>query len=190
VKTLLRRRRRQLLFLCVGGACFLTQYGLLTAMTAGGVYRPLANALGFAASAQLNFALSARLTWRDRSANGQRGTLGGRSPRQARRAFWARLASYNGTALVSLAVNTGVFTIAYHRLGNLAAAALGVVCGMCVTYLVCDLVIFRDRRPKHRAAFHLSGRRRHGIPARPRHDGLAAPHHRHELPGRLVKERQ
>jgi len=49
-------------------------------------------------------------------------------------------------ALISLAVNTAVFTVAYHRLGNLPAAALGVLAGMCVTYLVCDLLIFRDRR--------------------------------------------
>jgi len=132
VKTLLRPGKRQLLFLCVGATCFLTQYAALTAMAAAGTYRPLANALGFAISAQLNFALSARLTWRDR-------------PTAAARTLWARWASYNGTALISLAVNTAVFTAAYHRIGNLPAAALGVLCGMCVTYLVCDMLIFRDR---------------------------------------------
>ncbi len=103
------------------------------------VYRPLANAIGFALAAQLNFALSARLTWRDRSSS----TVG--------RGLWTRWLSYNGTALISLAVNTAVFTIAYHRLGNLAAAALGVLTGMCVTYLVCDLVIFRDRAQRRTA---------------------------------------
>ncbi len=132
MKTLLRPGKRQLLFLCVGATCFLTQYAALTAMAAAGTYRPLANALGFAISAQLNFALSARLTWRDR-------------PTAAARTLWARWASYNGTALISLAVNTAVFTAAYHRIGNLPAAALGVLCGMCVTYLVCDMLIFRDR---------------------------------------------
>ena len=130
--TLLRRSKRQLLFVCVGATCFLAQYAALTAMVAAGTYRPLADALGFAISAQLNFALSARLTWRDRPT--------------AARAPWARWASYNGIALISLAVNTAVFTVAYHRLGNLPAAALGVLAGMCVTYLVCDLLIFRDRR--------------------------------------------
>jgi putative flippase GtrA len=136
VKTLLRPGQRQLLFLCVGVTCFLTQYAALTAMAAAGTYRPLANALGFAISAQLNFVLSVRLTWRDR-------------PTAAARTLWARWASYNGTALISLAVNTVVFTAAYHRIGNLSAAALGVLCGMCVTYLVCDLLIFRERgRPQ------------------------------------------
>jgi putative flippase GtrA len=122
-----------LLFVCVGATCFLAQYGTLTVLGAVGVYRPLANAVGFLLSAQLNFALSSRLTWRDRPA----GTA---------RALWVRLISYNGTALLSLAVNTGVFAVTYHRVGNLMAAALGVGCGMCVTYLVCDLLIFRDRR--------------------------------------------
>jgi len=153
MKTLLRRRRRQLLFLCVGVTCFLTQYAALSAMAAAGTYRPLANALGFVISAQLNFVLSARLTWRDR-------------PTAAARTLWARWASYNGTALISLAVNTAVFTAAYHRIGNLPAAALGVLCGMCVTYLVCDMLIFRDRgRPE------TASRSRH----RPLHAGSAAP---------------
>ncbi len=139
VSALLRRRKRQLLFVCVGATCFLAQYTALTAMVAVGIYRPLANAIGFALAAQLNFALSARLTWRDRSSS----TVG--------RGLWTRWLSYNGTALISLAVNTAVFTIAYHRLGNLAAAALGVLTGMCVTYLVCDLVIFRDRAQRRTA---------------------------------------
>jgi putative flippase GtrA len=130
VRTLLRRRRRLLLFLCVGATCFLAQYTALTAMAALGTYRPLANALGFVISAQLNFALSARLTWRDRPSSAGRGLL-------------ARWASYNGTALISLAVNTAAFTVTYHRLGSLGAAAAGVLSGMIVTYLVCDLLIFR-----------------------------------------------
>jgi putative flippase GtrA len=127
--------RRQILFVSVGATCFLAQYCALTAMTAAGLYRPAANALGFVLSAQLNFALSSRLTWRDRRA-------------RTTQTLWARLAGYNGTALISLAVNTAVFTLIYHRTGNLAGAAIGVLCGMCFTYLVCDLLIFRDR-PKH-----------------------------------------
>ena len=129
---MLRQRRRQLLFVTVGATCFLTQYAVLSALSRAGVSQPLANAGGFVISAQLNFALSARFTWRDRPAGAARTRL-------------AQLLSYNVTALLSLAVNTAVFTLAYHRLGNLASAALGVVCGMCVTYLVCDLLIFRDR---------------------------------------------
>lgn len=146
--TVLMHRRRQLLFVCVGVTCFLAQYSVLTAMSAMGVSRPLANALGFLISAQLNFALSAKLTWRDRP-TGAGGTL------------WARLLSYNATALVSLAVNTAVFTVSYQQVGNLIGAALGVVCGMCVTYLVCDLLIFRERgKPTHAARTSLVRRAR------------------------------
>jgi putative flippase GtrA len=127
--------KRQLLFVSVGATCFIAQYCALTAMTAAGVYRPVANALGFVLSAQLNFVLSSRLTWGDRRA-------------RTAQTLWARLAAYNGTALISLAVNTAAFTLVYRQLDNLAAAAVGVICGMCVTYFVCDLLIFRDR-PKH-----------------------------------------
>lgn len=127
--------RRQLLFVCVGTVCFLTQYCALTVLATLGVNRPLANALGFLLSAQLNFVLSSRLTWRDRRA----GTI---------KTLWARLVGYNGTALISLAVNTAAFSLVYQRVGNLVGAAVGVTCGMCVTYLLCDLLIFRDR-PKH-----------------------------------------
>ncbi len=129
----------------MGAICFLTQYAALTAMTAAGTYRPVANALGFVISAQLNFALSARLTWRDRPT--------------AARGLWARWVSYNGTALISLAVNTAVFTLTYHRLGNLPAAASGVLAGMCVTYLVCDLLIFRDSgKPRTDSGAHRAAR--------------------------------
>jgi putative flippase GtrA len=134
-RSMFGKRRRQVLFICVGATCFLAQVATLTALSALGVSRPLGNALGFVISAQLNFVLSAKLTWRDR-------------PGRATGTGWARWLSYNVTAAVSLAVNTAVFTVAYHQIGNIPAAALGVLCGMCVTYLVCDLMIFRER-PKH-----------------------------------------
>jgi putative flippase GtrA len=154
---MLWRRRRQLLFVAVGATCFLVQFAILSALSRAGVSRTLANALGFVVSAQLNFVLSARLTWRDR-------------PAGAARTQAARLLSYNLTALLSLAVNTAVFALGYHRLGNLIAAALGVLCGMSVTYLVCDLLIFRSRRKRltRGAEAMLSA-------ASPAADGLAAP---------------
>lgn len=160
-RQLLARRqlpgRRQLLFIAVGATCFLAQYCVLTALAAAGVNRPLGNALGFAASAQLNFLLSSRLTWRDRR--------GGTA-----KTLWARLVAYNGTALVSLGVNTAAFTLVYQHVGNLAGAAIGVICGMVVTYLVCDRLIFRDR-PKHavtgRPRSRRSGRRPPGSDVSP-----------------------
>jgi putative flippase GtrA len=168
--TLLARRKRQLLFVCVGATCFLAQYGALTAMSAAGASRPLANALGFVLSAQLNFALSARYTWRDRPGRGGRIRL-------------ARLLSYNATALLALTVNTVAFTVTYHRLGNLGAAAFGVLCGMCVTYLVCDRLIFRGRGRRTRAAA------RHAQPAHPALPRPTLPRPTLPRPGRAVPGR-
>jgi putative flippase GtrA len=151
--------KRQVLFVSVGATCFLVQYCTLSALTMAGVYRPLANALGFALSAQLNFLLSSQLTWRDRRA-------------RSAQTLWTRLACYNGTALISLGVNTAVFTLVYRQVGNLAAAAIGVISGMCVTYLVCDLFIFREhskraigRWPSFRRPGSSDGRDRTARPA-------------------------
>src|SRR5262249_45408505 len=100
--------------------------------------RPIADAIGFALSAQLNFALSTRLTWRDRKAAG-------------RRDVGVRWLAYNVTALLSLAVNTAVFTVAYQAAGTAPAALLGVLAGTAVVYLTCNYIIFRTRRSAARA---------------------------------------
>jgi putative flippase GtrA len=121
---------RLLIFAAVGLTCFLIQFVLLSIMVRLGVYRPIANAVSFAISAQFNFLASTRLTWRDRPAAGRR-TAGGR---------WL---AYNATALVSLGCNTGVFVAAYRAVGTAPAAALGVAAGTCLVYLTCNLLVFR-----------------------------------------------
>jgi putative flippase GtrA len=98
-----------------------------------GVYRPIANAVGFAISAQLNFLLSSRITWRDRPVSGRRGT-------------GARWLAYNGTALVSLGCNTTIFTLTYRAIGTTFAAAVGVLVGTVVVYLTCNMLVFRGSR--------------------------------------------
>ncbi len=123
------RIRRPVTFAIVGLVCFAVQYGLLSLAAAAGVAPTLANAAGFFASAQLNFLLSARLTWADRS---------GSSGRQ-----WL---SYQGTALLALVVNTVVFACALPWVGALVAAAFGVVVGAGVTFLVAHHVVFRPVR--------------------------------------------
>jgi putative flippase GtrA len=127
-------RKRIAIFAAVGLTCFAAQLVILTILARLGVYRPAANALGFALSAQLNFLLSSRLTWGDRPAAGRRGA-------------GARWLAYNGTAGLSLGVNTAVFTLAYRAVGTGAAAATGVVAGTCVVYLICNFVVFRAKRP-------------------------------------------
>jgi len=126
----LRAHKRFMVFAAVGATCFLGQFALLSIMVRLGIYRPIANALSFAISAQLNFLLSSRLTWRDRPVAGRRG----------RRSRWL---TYNTTALASLGCNTGVFVAAYRTIGTTPAAALGVVTGTCLVYLACNLLVFR-----------------------------------------------
>ena len=130
---LLRGQKRIAVFAVVGATCFGVQLALLTAAVHLGANRPVGNAVGFAISAQLNFLLSSKLTWRDRSISGWR-DMGGR---------WL---AYNGTALVSLGVNTVVFTLAYHEVGTTLASLLGVLIGTVVVYLTCNLLIFRGAR--------------------------------------------
>jgi putative flippase GtrA len=103
---------------------------LLTVLARFGAGRPVANAVGFALSAQLNFLLNSRMTWRDRPAAGRRGT-------------GARWLGYNVSALGSLAGNTAIFTLSYHAIGTAPAAALGVIAGTSLVYLICNLLVFR-----------------------------------------------
>jgi putative flippase GtrA len=127
-------RKRILTFAAIGVTCFLVQFALLSIMVRFGLYRPLANAVSFAISAQLNFLLSTRITWRDRPSAGRHGTT-------------ARWVAYNGTALASLGGNTAVFVLAYHAIGTTPAAMLGVMTGTCLVYLVCNLLVFRGAAP-------------------------------------------
>jgi putative flippase GtrA len=131
------RHRRRFFFPFVGGVCFLAQVAILSMLSGLGTPEPAANAAGFLISAQLNYVLSARLTWGDRRARRSSGLI-----------------AYNGTALVSLGVNTVVFTAVYRLTGTTVAAALGVLGGMGVTYAICDRFIFRRRRIRAAAAVH------------------------------------
>lgn len=93
---------------------------------------PIANTAAFAGSAQLNFTLSSAFTWRDRRIHG-------------RRWVWRRWASYNATTLFSLAINGAVFTACHVLIGSLAAAVAGVAVSATVTYMLCNVVVFRAR---------------------------------------------
>jgi putative flippase GtrA len=129
---LLQKYRRALRFAAVGIVCFSLQYLLLRLFKAVGVQVTAADALGFALSAQLNFALSMLFTWGDR-----KGAFT-RSP-------GTRWASYNASILLTLAINTGVFQLC-RPLGDLGASALGVFVGAVGNYALCDIVVFRGRR--------------------------------------------
>jgi putative flippase GtrA len=126
-------RKRVAIFIIVGIVCFAVQLALLTLMAGLGAYRPVANAVAFAISAQLNFLLSSRVTWRDRPPAGRTDT-------------GVRWLAYNGIALLSLGCNTAVFTVTYHSIGTTPAAAIGTLTGTCIVYLTCNLLVFRGTR--------------------------------------------
>ena len=110
----------------------MVQLAVLLALIHLGVAAPLADAVGFFLAAQLNFVLSSLVTWRDRPALGGRGLV-------------ARWLAYNGTALVSLGINTAIFGAVHEAVGVLPAASLGVAGGMVFTFLVCNTLVFRSR---------------------------------------------
>ncbi|WP_344222982.1 GtrA family protein [Paractinoplanes ferrugineus] len=122
-------RGRILRFALVGGFCFVVQYAVMIGLRRIGIDLSVANAVGFAVSAQLNFVLSSVFTW------------GGGA-----RLSWLRWASYNSTALLGLAVNTVVFSTVHSAVGVPLAAVLGVGSGAVFTYLVCNFLIFKVRR--------------------------------------------
>ncbi|GAA1000444.1 hypothetical protein GCM10009555_103460 [Acrocarpospora macrocephala] len=131
---LVLRHRRKITFAGVGSTCFAVQYLLLTSLMVAGVRAPIANAVGIAVSAQLNFTLSSLLTWKDRPGGSPRRVLG-------------RLLAYNATAMTALCVNTAVFTLAYRTAGISAAAAAGVAAGMVFNYAGSNHLVFRGHRP-------------------------------------------
>lgn len=139
MKSILGKRIRLIKFATVGGTCFLVQFLFLSGLDHLGIYRPLANGISFAISAQLNFVLSSVLTWADRPA-GRRGQTG------------ARWLAYNGTALIALACNSAVFVGIYHAVGTDAAAVLAVVASTCLVFMICNYVIFRPSRTAPAAA--------------------------------------
>lgn len=122
-------------FSAVGLTCFAIQAGMLLALEGSGVPGTAANAVGFLASAQVNFLLSHRFTWADRRASAA-------APRPAS----VRWASFQATVAVSLACNTGVYALVSAFLPPVAAAAAGVCAGAFLTYLASDHLVFRRRK--------------------------------------------
>ena len=128
----LDRTPRLVRFGFVGGTCALIQLLFLDLLVQANIELHLANATGFILSTQLNFALSSLITWRDRVAPSDHPTSLAR-----------RLAGYNALALTSLIINQAVFTLAVNAIHYLAAATLGILAGMLLTYVVSGRVIFR-----------------------------------------------
>jgi putative flippase GtrA len=157
----------------VAGSCTLLQLLLLAGLVHLGLDQVIANGIGFALSAQLNFVLSARLTWRDRQ---PRHAAQARSATRARvRAWGPRWASFNVIAVAALAVNELVFALATHGGAPLIAASLlGIVTGAAVTFTANHLVTFRRSPAERTAAIGAEHRPAlDEIRARARQDGVA-----------------
>jgi putative flippase GtrA len=131
--------RRPAKFVVVGAVCFGVQYGFLLLLDSVGVLPWVGNGLGFVASAQLNFVLSSRVTWGDRGAD-----AGGR--------FVRRWVSYQGSALLALAVNVAVFVVLSPHVWRIAASGAGVLVGSACSYAVNHLLVFRAGRPAEEVA--------------------------------------
>ena len=110
----------------------MVQVAVLVGLIHLGLAAPVADAVGFFLAAQLNFVLSSLVTWRDRPALRAQGVA-------------ARWLAYNGTALVSLGINTVIFAGVHEAVGVLPAAIFGVAGAMIFTFLVCNTLIFRPR---------------------------------------------
>jgi putative flippase GtrA len=81
----------------VAVSCTLLQLAILVGLTHLGLNQVIANGIGLVLSAQLNFVLSARLTWRDRELRPAA------DPRARALAWSARWAVFNTIAVAALA---------------------------------------------------------------------------------------
>ena len=152
-------------FAAVAASCTLAQLLILAGLVRLGVGEVLANGIGFAVSAQANFALSAGVTWRDRRPAGDR----------RGRAWTARWAAFNAVALAALAVNELVFTIGT-RAGAplLAASAVGILAGAALTFTLNHFVTFRETAAGQRVSAQAEARPELAdIRARAQQDGVA-----------------
>jgi glycosyltransferase involved in cell wall biosynthesis/putative flippase GtrA len=125
-------------------SCALLQLLILEFLNHLSVDPVLANGIGFVVSAQVNFALSALFTWRDRK---PRLASHAKSPKAATAGVWvARWAKFNITALGALIINEVVFTIALHAgVKLIAGSAAGILSGTIITFSINHFVIFRNR---------------------------------------------
>ena len=154
-------------FTSVGLCCFAVQAGILLVLREAHIPLTLANAAGFAISAQVNFLLSTHFTWADR-----------RIPFAETKATAARWVSFQATAGLALAFNTGVFALAVRIVDPVVAAGVGVGTGALLTFLASNYLIFRKRNADHATRTDLGGPldAHRPEPALPRADGRTAAH--------------
>lgn len=137
-------RLRIVRFGAVATTCTLLQLLILDSLVHLGLNRFMADGTGFVLSAQVNFALSALFTWRDREPRLPKHT---RAVHATKAGAWsARWAKFNATAMVALAVNELVFAAALHSgVTLIAASAAGILTGAVIAFSVNNFITFRKR---------------------------------------------
>jgi putative flippase GtrA len=125
--------RRPVRQLAVGAICSGFQLGLFLILRRATV--PFAaNTIAFFISTQVNFVLSASITWRDRHVQ---------LPK--RRTHALRYTTYNLGALIGMAINAGSFAALRTGTNDLVALAGAQAIALLATYNINDHVTFRAR---------------------------------------------
>jgi putative flippase GtrA len=127
---LLSPAARPLRFAGTGITAAAVQLGLLTLFTHAGVESLLANTVAFLLAAQVNFALSVTVTWRECLGNGELRTM------------WA---TFHGSIAAMALVNLLVFAVAREVMPALVASALGILAGALGNYAAGNTLVFRRR---------------------------------------------
>jgi putative flippase GtrA len=156
---------RAVRFSAVAISCTAGQLLVLAWLIRLGVSDLVANGIGFGLSAQANFLLSTRVTWRDRKPRPDR-------PARTRLARWA---SFNTVAVVALAVNQLVFAVGLQAgLRLLMASLAGIAAGAALTFMLNNLLTFRGETTRKSVSAQPE-RRPHltEISGRARQDGVA-----------------
>ncbi len=115
-----------------GGVCGAVQLALLDLLIALHRDPAAANTLAFLASAQLNFAMSARFIWGDRQAEKTGGL----------KRLAGQWAAFHGSVLAAAGINFLVFQAARTVMAPLPAAALGIASTALLNFAVQDRLVF------------------------------------------------
>lgn len=119
---------RPLRFAGTGLAAGALQLALLAGMTRDGWSAAPANLVAFLLAAQLNFALSSVLTWRDRATAGS---------------LLRHWLLFHGSIAGMALLNMLIFTMARSVVSTLPAAALGIATAALGNYIAGDRLVFR-----------------------------------------------
>jgi len=133
---------RPLRFAGAGGAAGAVQLVLLAILTRHGWDALLANATAFLLAAQVNFALSVTVTWRDRHPEG-RPSAAARGRRM--RPLVRRWLLFHGSIALMALVNMLTFELTRSFLPTALASLAGIAAGAIGNYLAGDRLVFRDR---------------------------------------------